>query len=154
LKYTTTVTLGATYTDSVTKYKGKADAVTFFTSDCQRVSLLTLQDGSVHSEGADVVALEGDRREKVYESDIVLGEQYQDRLTKVRGVAVDVTFHSNFIERVHLEWLGDHGALQSYTFDADRLTRVDTGVAVKTKEGQTGGPERRSSGAPRNPTRR
>lgn len=82
-----------------------------------------------------------------YESDVVLGESYQDKQTGIEGVATSVTFFQHACERVALELVVE-GKIEEYVFDAPRLVGP-SGHEVTAKE--PGGPDRGSSHKQRGP---
>lgn len=73
----------------------------------------------------------------VHESDVVLGDRYQDPLTGFEGVATAVTFYLHACERVSLEFVKD-GEIKYESFDAPRLVHVKSGEQPTTT--RTGGP--------------
>lgn len=76
-----------------------------------------------------------------YKSGIVLGEEYEDTMTGLKGKATAATFYLHACERVTLEFLKE-GEVKYESFDAPRLRRVDTGeVATTTRTGGPGGLE-------------
>jgi hypothetical protein len=74
-----------------------------------------------------------------YTSDIVLGERYRDRDTKIEGVADSVHFYRNACERVVLKWPHD-GEIHEASFDSVELERVSTGEPARSD--RPGGPAR------------
>lgn len=76
-----------------------------------------------------------------YATDIELGKKYRDERNGIEGTAVAVAFYEFACERVTIEhYNATKGEMVEYTFDAPRLTAVDTGkTAIVTK---TGGPDR------------
>lgn len=74
-----------------------------------------------------------------YESDIVLGERYRDRLHGLEGTAESVHFYRNACERVVVAFVHD-GELKTETFDAVDLVHVDTERTATSP--RTGGPGR------------
>lgn len=86
-----------------------------------------------------------------YESDIRLGERYEDKQTGIKGVATAVHFYQYGCERVNIEVMVA-GKIEEYSFDAPRLTHIDTQKQATTT--RTGGPAKhadagRSTGARR-----
>jgi hypothetical protein len=88
-----------------------------------------------------------------FNSDIVLGDEYEDTQTEFRGIATAIYFYQYGCERVNLEAFDKKTKdIRSLTFDAPRLRHVKTGrVATVTR---TGGPgngreARRDEGARR-----
>lgn len=79
----------------------------------------------------------GSSSKNTYESDIKLGELYEDTQTGIQGRATAIYFFEFACERVTLERLVE-GKIEADTFDAPRLKHVATQqVAQVTK---TGGP--------------
>lgn len=74
-----------------------------------------------------------------YESDIVLGERYRDRLHGLEGTAESVHFYRNACERVVVTFVHD-GELKTESFDAVDLVHVDSDLAATSPK--TGGPGR------------
>jgi len=74
-----------------------------------------------------------------YESDIILGDEYQDKITEVIGVATSVHFYRNACERVVLTYK-NKGMVVDASFDATDLIHQETQEEVKSK--LPGGPER------------
>jgi hypothetical protein len=75
-----------------------------------------------------------------YNSDIVLGDEYEDTITGMKGKATGCTFYLHACERVTLEFLHE-GELKYETFDAPRLKHVESGKEIPLGE-RTGGPGR------------
>ena len=86
-----------------------------------------------------------------YKTDVMLGEKYLDEQTGIEGTAVAVTFFQHACERVSLE-LVVAGKIEEYTFDAPRLTAVETGETMTASA--PGGPDRASSHVRRGPLSR
>lgn len=77
-----------------------------------------------------------------YESDIMLGEKYQDTQTALVGVATALHFYQYACERVTLETISPKtGELQEHGFDAPRLRHVDA-LSRPVEQRKPGGPER------------
>jgi hypothetical protein len=74
-----------------------------------------------------------------HETDIVLGELYEDADTGLQGVADSIHFYRNACERVVLKYVHD-GDLKDASFDAVDLIHVDSGKQAKSRK--TGGPQR------------
>ncbi len=72
-----------------------------------------------------------------YKSDIVLGKRYRDEQTGIEGVATGISFYQHGCERAVLE-LVVAGKIEEYSFDAPRLTCVETGQRASAQD--TGGP--------------
>jgi hypothetical protein len=87
-----------------------------------------------------------------YQSDIVLGDRYLDKQTGIEGIASAVYFYQYGCERVNIEVLNKDGELKEYSFDAPRLTHVETGVRATTTK--TGGPAKGSNPHRSAPSRR
>ena len=76
-----------------------------------------------------------------YLSDIKLGEKYREERSGIEGTATAISFYEFACERVTIEHFNkSKGEIQEYTFDAPRLTHVETGQKAKTEK--TGGPDR------------
>ena len=75
-----------------------------------------------------------------YESDIVLGNDYQDKTTGLKGNATSIHFYKNACERVVLTYLHD-GDIKEASFDAVDLTLV-TPAPEPYRPSPTGGPAR------------
>lgn len=91
-------------------------------------------------------------RKHHYGSDVKLGEKYRDEQTGIEGISIAVTFFQHACERVTLELVVD-GKIEEYTFDAPRLTHVDSGKQAEVDK--TGGPDRGERNMrPRLPSRR
>jgi hypothetical protein len=74
-----------------------------------------------------------------YESDIVLGERYQDVQTGFEGVATAAYFYQHGCERVSIETYDpERKEVKSETFDSPRLVHVESGQVSTTE--RTGGP--------------
>jgi len=83
------------------------------------------------------------RGKQKYESDIVLGDEYEDTLTGLKGRATAATFYLHACERVTLEFLKE-GEIKYESFDAPRLKHVPTQqVPTTTRTGGPGGREAR-----------
>ncbi len=78
------------------------------------------------------------QRENVYKSDIKLGDVYIDKQTGIQGPATAVFFFQHSCERVCLEKVTSSGELKEYTFDAPRLTHVETDMTARSS--RPGGP--------------
>ena len=95
----------------------------------------------------------GDQNMTTYQSDIILGEEYEDTQTAFRGIATATYFYQFGCERVNLEAYDKKTQdIRSLTFDAPRLRSVKSGKVAKTV--RTGGPglgneARRDAGAQR-----
>jgi hypothetical protein len=74
-----------------------------------------------------------------YESDIILGDEYQDKITEVVGVATSVHFYRNACERVILTYK-NKGMVVDASFDATDLIHQESGAEVESE--RPGGPER------------
>ncbi len=89
-----------------------------------------------------------------FQSDVVLGDTYEDTITGVVGKATSVHFYLHACERVNLEYAHD-GDVKFETFDAPRLTHVSTGPVEQpetlsaTRTGGPGGPGEQRPRAPR-----
>jgi hypothetical protein len=77
-----------------------------------------------------------------YRTDIKLGEKYEDKQTGIKGIATAVIFYQHGCERVDLETVVA-GKIESYGFDAPRLTHVETQKVASTT--RTGGPAKESA---------
>lgn len=76
----------------------------------------------------------------MYESDIVLGNQYTDSQTGFSGIATSNTFFQYACERVALEtYDAERMMVRTEIFDAPRLTDNLTGKKAETEK--TGGPQ-------------
>lgn len=79
----------------------------------------------------------------VFESDIVLGKNYRDKHTGIKGTATGCTFYLNGCERVMLEYVKEK-ELKYESFDAPRLLELNTEgkvvAEVSMQPGHTGGP--------------
>ena len=75
-----------------------------------------------------------------FTTDIVLGERYRDEQTGIEGVASSIHFYQHACERVTVELVKSDGELMEVTFDAPRLTNIQTGLTATTT--RTGGPAR------------
>lgn len=74
-----------------------------------------------------------------YQSDIVLGDRYEDAQTGYEGVATGVSFYQHACERVCLEAFDPiRKTVVEQIFDAPRLTAIKTGKIAKVTK--TGGP--------------
>ena len=86
-----------------------------------------------------------------YGSDVLLGEKYRDGQTGIEGTAIAVIFFQHACERVELELVVDK-KIETYTFDAPRLTHIETNHRATSEK--TGGPDRGERGMrPKTPTR-
>lgn len=85
-----------------------------------------------------------------YPSDITLGERYRDDQTGFEGHATSVHFYQHACERVTLESHNKKLGMEEYTFDAKRLTHVESGEVVDAE--LPGGPVR-AEGKRANPAR-
>lgn len=79
---------------------------------------------------------------QTYKSDIKLGEKYRDDQTGIEGTATAIVFFQHGCERVDIE-LVVNGEIKTYSFDAPRLTHVETGKVATTT--RTGGPAKESA---------
>lgn len=74
-----------------------------------------------------------------YTSDIVLGEKYRDEQSGYEGTATAIYFFQYGCERVQIEtYDGVQRQIRTETFDAPRLTHIESGKRAKTDK--TGGP--------------
>lgn len=80
------------------------------------------------------------QKRQAYESDVILGEEYQDTQTKISGHAVGIYFYQHGCDRVELETVNNDGDVRSYVFDSPRLVHVKTQVQATTT--RTGGPSK------------
>lgn len=87
---------------------------------------------------------------QTYKTDIKLGEKYRDDQTGIEGTATAVIFFQYGCERADLETVVN-GKIETYGFDAPRLTHVETEKRATTK--RTGGPARESAGLRRGTAR-
>lgn len=71
-----------------------------------------------------------------YQSDIELGKRYLDKQTGIEGVATAVAFYQFACERVTIETVVA-GKIEEYTFDAPRLTNMETSETARAT--RTGG---------------
>lgn len=72
-----------------------------------------------------------------YKSDIILGDQYEDTVTGLKGVATATTFYLHACERVTLEFVKE-GEIKYESFDAPRVRHLKTETVPQTT--RTGGP--------------
>ena len=72
-----------------------------------------------------------------FETDIKLGDEYEDTLTGLKGRATAVTFYLHACERVTLEFLKE-GEIKYESFDSPRVEHVETKTVPTTH--RTGGP--------------
>lgn len=79
-----------------------------------------------------------------YESDVILGEKYEDTQTGYVGTATAIYFFQHACERVSLEKMKDDGEILTETFDSPRLRHVATQKVARTT--RPGGPARRGEG--------
>lgn len=83
------------------------------------------------------------KKKTKHSTDIVMGDEYRDSVTGVKGTATSVTFFLHACERVTLEFMRE-GKLAYEVFDAPRLIHVETEAVPKvTKTGGPGGTEAR-----------
>lgn len=76
-----------------------------------------------------------------YQSDIILGEKYEDTQTGYVGVATGIHFYQHACERITLEAFEPKSKeVRELTFDAPRLVSVKTKKRATTDK--TGGPAR------------
>jgi hypothetical protein len=76
-----------------------------------------------------------------YETDIKLGEKYREERSGIEGTAVAISFYEFGCERATIEHFNpSKGEIHEYTFDAPRLTSVETGQKAETSK--SGGPAR------------
>ena len=80
-----------------------------------------------------------------YESDIKLGELYEDKQTGIKGHATGLFFYQHGCERVNIEVVVA-GKIEEYSFDAPRLTHVETQKVATTT--RTGGPAKGMTARP------
>ena len=139
--YEADVKLGEKYRDGVTSVEGTAVTVSFFQHGCTRATIEWSDGKDVSGMGFDAPRLSGPKGGS-YESDIVLGQRYEDKQTGIKGVAVILTFHQHGCERVTLEFVAG-GEVREQDFDAPRLTSLETGETAKSE--RTGGPTRGAS---------
>lgn len=76
---------------------------------------------------------------KNYESDVILGDEYVDKQTGIKGIATAIHFYQYGCERVGIEVM-IAGKIEEYTFDSPRLTHVKTQKTATTN--RTGGPDK------------
>ena len=77
-----------------------------------------------------------------YNSDIVLGEEYEHAKLELKGIASAIYFFQHACERVTLQYIND-GELQEATFDSLELRHVETQAPVVSEK--KGGPRGPSS---------
>lgn len=76
-----------------------------------------------------------------YDSDIILGEEYEDTQTGYKGIATSIHFYQYACERISLEaYEKKSKEIRELTFDAERLVSTKTGIRAKATK--TGGPAR------------
>lgn len=83
-------------------------------------------------------------KEKTMETDIILGEEYRDKITGFTGVATGVTFWLYACERVALQGKAltkDGTVSEAQWFDAPGVEHVETETTPKVAK--TGGPPAR-----------
>lgn len=88
-----------------------------------------------------------------YKSDIELGKKYRDDQTGIEGIATAIYFFQHACERVQIEFVNEKdGQLTELTFDAPRLSSMDTGRRAKSD--RPGGPARSNEGKRPGPSNR
>jgi hypothetical protein len=84
-----------------------------------------------------------------HSTDIVLGEEYEDIITGLKGKATVIAFYLHACERVTLEFIKD-SEVKYESFDAPRLKHLKTEkVATVTRTGGPGGKEPSQRAVPR-----
>lgn len=74
-----------------------------------------------------------------FQSDIVLGQEYEDTQSPAKGIATAIYFFQFGCERVSLETYDESSKeMRTLTVDAPRLRHVETGKVATTT--RTGGP--------------
>lgn len=161
MKYESNITLGKKYRDERTGVEGFAIITSIFQFGCERTSLEWEKDGQVNTWTFDTPRI-ANGTPQTHESPIILGEQYEDKYTGIRGVAAAITFHEIASENVTLEFKDKDGNMADEYFDVGRLKPVSRGAkaeATATQEKRetpvrTGGPMRGTSHIRTAPTRR
>lgn len=69
-----------------------------------------------------------------YRSQIVLGQQYQDKQTKFIGHATAVVFYQHGCERVTLKGMNGQGEIVEYGFDSPEVELIREGRLPKAVE--------------------
>jgi hypothetical protein len=76
-----------------------------------------------------------------FNSDIVLGDEYEDTQTGYTGIATSIHFYQYACERITIEAYDDKSKeVRELTFDAPRLRHMESGKIAETT--RTGGPAR------------
>ncbi len=84
-----------------------------------------------------------------HSTDIILGEEYEDTITGLKGKATVIAFYLHACERVTLEFIKD-SEVKYESFDAPRLKHIKTqAVATTTRTGGPGGNEPTQREVPR-----
>ena len=80
-------------------------------------------------------------KKTTYNSDIIMGDEYEDTQTGFKGIATSIHFYQYACERITLEaYESKSKEIREMTFDAPRLTHVKTQKRATTT--RTGGPAR------------
>jgi hypothetical protein len=159
MEYDSYVILGEKCRDEKTGTEGNAVGSSVYLYGCERVTLEWKEEGEgMHSWGFDGPRLSNNPRASVQQSNIVLGEKYEDTITKIKGVATVLTFHESAEANVTLEYQDLNGELQELYLDVGRVKpATPEGIAAAQTEKQeekTGGPMRGNSHKRPGPTRR
>lgn len=162
MQYKGYIKLGNKYRDEITDTEGVALATSIFEFGCERTSLEWKDAGVVNVYSFDAPRLSSNPEEVVHESPIILGEQYEDRYTGIKGVATSLTFTQHGSENVTIEFKDKDGTLAEAYFDVGRLKptsraarqEVEATREERTTPVKTGGPMRGTSHIRNAPTRR
>jgi hypothetical protein len=119
MEYVTSVVLGEEYEYKPLNIKGIANGVSFFQHGCDRVGLEYNNSGSIEFIGVDALSLEP-KDNSTYVSDVVVGKEYKDKQTSIKGIVTALTFYQHGQERAELEWT-HKGEVKTATFDVERL---------------------------------
>lgn len=148
--YNSLIRLNDRYRHTPTGFEGRAVVMSVTMSEYQRVDLEFMD----HNNEPAHIAFDAGELETVenmappasgYESEVVLGEQYQD-VTGFAGYATVLFFHVDACEQVCLEyWDQEKREMKRHVFDAGRLTHMASEERLTTL--RAGGPsDRHSSG--------
>ena len=144
--YSSPIILGAKYTDHRTQISGYAVSLWFNQEGCIEVNLEFVKDGKVEyagfaqerltTEDAKVLAARG--KSIIHESDIILGELYEDIQTGIKGHATVMEFHEYQANRVTIRGIttnADGSAKMTYySIDDFLLKHVETAKTVKRQD--------------------
>lgn len=140
-EYRTAIELGKKYTDERTGISGWAEHVEFMENGCIEVYLEFMNDKNERKQewfSEHRLVPEGAPADFIHTSDIVLGREYIDPRTNVRGTATTIMFSEKMATRVNIRYGGtDKDGLPVVKFlqlDDFHLTDLETKQQAKRED--------------------